>query len=655
MVAVIIERCNKSLKECFGVDSVNDVSAFGTTLGYFFNNNYSEAFEKVIELPSKDAVAYNKSLTKFKNTLKKQPGETVAVTFSDVFFETVKIRKIAKENEESILLVNAEDEVFLCIMNADALLTFLAENNDDVTCVFSKIKSKILYEKYVKIIDNPLKFKDFCNDVLKGTVNYRLPELAQGIYVSSNIPEGDFVLIPPVYLGDDIQIEKGCVIGPFAIVSDGCLIARNSNVRKSILGENSYISTGCQIEGSLLSDNVVIRRNSVVFNDSVLCHDATVGEEQIVENHSFIRAFCRVEEYDRSVVNYRDDVINSADGFYGYTPEKAALLGAATGISFDMPRIAVASDGEMNSTALKLAFLGGLMTTGAACYDFGNTFFSSLQYCMAFCELDCGVFIRGSDNGTVISIFKRGDTSLLKSDFYNIRSVIASRSIPRCDKKDCKNIRQIHGMQRMYIQYLTSLFTDRINFTPVFVCENKRILSVAELAANKIGFKVGKDRVIFNINPVGTRVSAQSNGVVFPYTKLLEAVSFYRRKKKTTYSNDFFENDSVILSFLLIKIMSEEKVGLQKIIDDLPRFYVAEKTVDNCCELKILAADLSRDNKIDFKKDEIFYFDGINSVKINGNQKGSVSIKARSHSMETATEIIDKLTRFITERGYYTY
>ena len=654
MVAVIIERFNKSLKECFGVDSVNDIPVFDTTLGYFLNYSSSDVFEKVVELPScKDALVYNKSLTEFKNLLKKQPSETVAVTFSDVFIEMDKIKKILKENNENLLLVNAEKEKFLCIINAEALLTFLAENNDDIMCVFGKIKAEITCDNYVKVFNNPLKYKDFCDDVLKGAVDYRLPELAQGIYVSSNIPEGDFVLIPPVYLGDDIQIEKGSVIGPFTVVSDGCLVARNSRVRKSFLGVNSYISTGCHIEGSLLSDNVVLRRNSVVFNGSVLCHDVTVGEEKIVDNHSFIRAFCRVDEYDIGLVNYKHDFSNSADGFYGYTPEKAALLGAATGVCYDMPRIAVACDGEMNSTALKLAFLGGLITTGAACYDFGNTFFSSLHYFMDFCELDCGVFISGNDGGTVIRIFKRGSTELSRSDFYNIKSIISSGVITRCDKKDCKSIRQIHGMQRMYIQYLTSLFTEKIKFTPVFRCDNKRILSVVELAAAKIGFKTGKNRVIFNINPLGTRVSAQSNGVVYPYSKLLEAVSFHQRKNNVEYSNKIFENDSIVMTFLLIKILNDKEVALQEIVENLPRFYVAEKTVDNSCELKVLAADLSRDNKIDFKKDEIFYCDGINTVKINDNQKGGLSIRAKAHSMEAATEIIDTLTRLI--RGDYSY
>ncbi len=657
MIAVIIERCNKSLKECFGVDSVCDIPFFDTSLSHFLRyNNAFKSFDKVIELPLKNYVSeYNSALKRLKMFLEKHPSEKVVITFSDVYINENDIVNFVNENNDNYLVLNTEKEVFLCVIKNIELLKFLIDHNDDFSSIFTKIQEKKLYENYVKIIDTPLKYKAFCCDVLMGNVAYRLPEVAQGIYVSSNIPEGDFVLIPPVYLGEDVQIEKGCVIGPCTIISDGSLIARNSHVRKSFLGKNEYISSGCHIEGSLLSDNVVLRRNSVVFNGSVLCHDVTVGEDAVVENHSFIRAFSRVDEYNNTLVNYKMDAANSTDGFYGYTPEKAALLGAAAGVSFDMPRIAVASDGELNSTALKLAFLGGLMTTGGTCYDFGNTFFSSLQYFMNFCELDYGAFISGNDDGTVISIFKRGETELSRSDFYNIKSVISSGDIPRCGKEECKNIRQIHGMQRMYIQNLTNLFCEIIPFTPVFYCDNKRILSVAELAVTKIGFKTGKVRVIFNINPRGTKVSVQSEGIVYPYAKLLEIVSFYQRKIGDENFNNFFESDSILLSFYIIKILVEQKLSLREIVEGLPKFYVAEKSVDNSCELKILAADLSQDNKIDFKRDEIFYNDGINSVKINETQKGTVSIKAKAHSMETATEIIEKLTHLISERGIYNY
>ncbi len=657
MVAVILDRFDKSLKECFGVNSFEEIPFFDTTLNHILKEKSGfKTFDKSFEITDeKDNPQRKAQLKILKIYLEKHSCDSVLLTYSDIYFYEEELWAFIKKSSNNSFVSTHENKAIFSVLKSDDLLKFLIENNDNLGAVFGLVNEKNDYDGYVKIIDSPLKYKELCCDTLSGKIPYRLPEVAQGIYASSNIPGGDFVLIPPVYFGENVQIEKRCVIGPCTVISDGVLVAENSQVRNSFLGANTYISSGCHTEGSVFSHNVVLRRNSVVFDSCVLCHDVTVGEDAVVEKGSFIRAFSRVDEYSNSLVNYKADDSHSTDGFYGYTPEKAALLGAAVGMCFDMPKIAVASDGELNSTALKLALLGGLITTGAACYDFGNAFFSSLHYFVDFCELDCAVFVSGNDNGTVISLFRKGDKALSKSDFYNLKSVISSENISRCSKRDCKNIRQIHGMQRMYIQNLTNIFNESIDFLPIFYCDNKRILSVAEIAVSKIGFKTGKKRVVFNINPRGTKVSAQSEGVVYPYSKLLEIVSFYQRKKGEGEFNNIYNFDSVLLSFYIIKILVSEKLTLKEVVENLPKFYVAQKNIDNTCLLKVLAADLSQGNKIDFRKDEIFYNDGLTTVKINETAKGSLCVKAKSHSMEAATEIVENLTRIISERGRYNY
>ncbi len=494
MIAVIIERCNKDLFECLGVENFGAIPFFHTTLGNLLeSNNPFKTADLVYKIPeNKGSKDYDFTIKNLLNSLESFPNEKVTVTFSDVYISNDFWDEITNEKEGNFLCFNAENEVVLCMLSTIDLFNFLLKNPMNVSCVFNKIKTRKNFGAYAKIIDNPLKYKAFCCDALNGKVDFRLPEIAQGIYVSTNIPEGDFVLVPPVYLGSDVQIEKGCVIGPETIISDGSLIARNSHLKNTFLGKNSYVSSGCHIVGSLLGDNVILRRNSVVLNNSVICHDTLIGEEKIIENNSIIRAFSSVDEYNNSEINFKSDFDNATDGFYGYTPEKAALLGAAIGVCFGMPRVGVACDGEMNSTALKLSFLGGLMTSGAVGFDFGNTFLSAMQYYMDFCELDCGVFVSGSDDGTLISVFRKGSTSLKSSDFYNIKSVLSSGKVRRCKKTECKKIRQIHGMQRMYIQNLTMPFSGKINFKPVFTCDNKIISDIVERAVSKIGFNSGE-------------------------------------------------------------------------------------------------------------------------------------------------------------------
>ncbi len=652
MIAVIIERCNRSLSECFGVKSIGEIPFFDTTLSdVLCENSFIKNAVMVVKIPEK--IPKNE-LQKFKIQLGKNPCERVFITYSDVCFFEENLDCFVHKKEENFIVKNKENQVAFCVVDACFLLQKLEESNGDFSSVFKTINNEKTYEKNFVVVENPLKYKGLCRDVLSGRLPYRLPEVAQGIYASSVIPKGDFVIVPPVFFGDDIQIEKGCVLGPNVIISDGVLVAGNSRVSNCIIGENSYVSSECRIEGCVISTNVVLRRNSTLLNNSVLCHDVTVGEDSVLEGDSFIKAFSRVDNYGDCLVDFKTDVNNTTDGFYGYTPESAARLGAAAGICFDMPKIGVASDGELNSTALKLAFLGGLITTGAQCYDFGNSFHSSLHYFMDFCQLDCAAFFSGNDNGTLISVFRKGETGLSKSDFCNIKSVISKSEIPRCSKGECKNIRQIHGMQRMYVQSLKSLFNDELDFCPIFISDNPIILGIAEAITSKIGFKQQGNRVEFNVNSTATKVSAKCDGVVYPHSKLLDIASFFERKYEGIF-RDLFNLDSLILCFYIIKIISLEGKSLKAIAENLPRFYVAEKSISNSCGLRVLAADLSRENKIDFRKDEIIYKDGLNTVKINQGDEGVFCIRVKSASMEAATEFVENLTRFISQRGSLNY
>lgn len=645
MVAVIFERCNVSIKECFGVNSVYELPFFDTTLERILKNqNIFSNARAIFRIPDNTSeLNLQEEVKNLISILEKNPSDTVILTYSDVYLSDADIFEIKENERDNLLFLSNKNEKVLCTVSACDYLKFVRENYEKLEAVFSLIKESKAFDGYVKIIDSPLKYKEFCNDMLLGKISYRLPEIAQGIYASLNIPAGDFVLIPPVYFGRDVQVEKGCVVGPYTIINDGVLIAENSRVSNSFLGENTYISTDCCIEGALLGNDVVLRRESVVFGGSVLCHDAWVNEGSVVENGSFIRAFSKVYEHNKNYQDFRFADSEAESGFYGFLPEKAAQLGAGLGVVFDMPKIAVACDGELNSVALKLALLGGLITTGAHCFDFGNTFLSSLHYYMDFCELDYGVYVDGNDDGTVISVFRKGSTTLTKSEFYNIKSVLSNEHIGRCSKNQCKNVRQIHGMQRMYIQKLTGIFDEGLNFMPVFNCENKRILSTVELAVSKIGFKTGRKRVEFNINSSGSNASVKSDGVEYTYSKLIDIISYYQRKDDGFYINDIYKRDSVFLCFYIMKILSLENKDLSSIVSKLPQFYVVTGELEGKCDLRVLAADLSKNNKIIFKKDEISYSEGFNKVRIKKCNEGVFNIKAQSQSMETAREIVENL------------
>ncbi len=667
MIAVLIDCGNKIINECFGVNSCLELPFFTETLGNKVLKNISVADVDKIYVCSKVIKSFQNhtdcevefidDIRDIQCIFSKNPNNLTSFFFSNIYFENEEDFYKLTENKfaDAFSVSNQTGDRISLILRNSKVYELLSDNNLNIKKLSFETAEKIIVNCYSKTINKPSDYKNLISDILTGETNFLLPEVAQGVFAESKIPQGDFVIVPPVFFDEGVQVESGCVIGPCTAIMKNSLIAKNSNIRNSVISKNSYISSGCFLDNVMCSENVSVRRNSVVFSDTVLGHDSALGEDSIIENGSYIRPFSKIDDFKKNYINFKQESNQSPAGFYGYTPEKAALLGAAVGIVFNSPKIAVASDGELNSTALKLSLLGGLITTGASCYDFGNTFLSSLHYYMSFCELDCAVFVSGNREGTAITVFYKNTYSLSNSDYYNIKNVMTSGEIKRCESEECKNIRQIHGMQRMYVQNLIKTFDNELDFVPVFECENKRIQSILEIAVSKIGFKTGKKCVIFKINYEGTKITAESNGIHFSHGKILEIVSHFATEKGDIYlknvsgnPDELWKLDAVILCFKLLEILQNNKVTLNEAYKILPTFYVAESTVFSKVPLSALASEISNKNCVNYDKGELCYQDGSSKVRINKMNDGSLKIAARAVTVEAAREIVGDLTEIIS-------
>ena len=573
------------------------------------------------------------------------PDEYSVVFSSSVFVDVDEaFISVLKENLGEYSVVSAEGQLLCNVFNNKNLALKLSENNHKKSVFSDETESQIVYEGYTKNIKKALNYKCLLDDVLHQKTTELLPEIAQGIFAEDKIPEGNFVIIPPVYFDVGVQVEDGAVIGPGAIIMADTLVSKKSEIRNSFVSKGAYVSSNCLIEGAFLCENVNVRRNSVVLGGSVLGHNSTVGEETIIENNSLILPYTKVDESKQNYINFKKETHESPAGFYGYSPEKAALLGAALGKVFNKPRIAVASDGELNSTSLKLALLSGLMTTGASCYDFGNTFLSALHYYMEFCELDCSVFVSGNRSGTVITVFTKKSYSLTSSQYYNTKALMVSGKIERCTFDECKKINQIHGMTRMYIQNIIKDFNSPLEFVPVFKCCNKRILSVVELAASKIGCKTEDKELVINLNSEGTKVTFEYDNVIYPHSKIREIVSFFSKENVLSDLRDF---DAVILSFELLRIFNDKHLDFKSALKLLPKFYVVEDYLNYNGSMHELINKIGDRENVQYKSGDLFLEKRGSKVLVNRLDNG-LRIIAKASSSEAAQEIVGDLIRNIS-------
>ena len=229
----------------------------------------------------------------------------------------------------------------------------------------------------------------YCHfDIMSGKTGIILPYTAKGIYTREVLPEGDYTLVPPVYIGRDVTIGDKAVIGPNTVIDDGCNIGAGAEVKSSVVLNSVHIAANAYLNSSVVCEGAVIKSGERLFENTVIGANAVIGENAIIKNNVRIWPEKQVGEGAEVIDNIRDgnvtrDVFGD-EGIGGITfselsCEKAARLGCAVGSSKNGRRVCIAHDGKAASLAIEKAITAGLMSTGARVLGFGDSFVSSLN------------------------------------------------------------------------------------------------------------------------------------------------------------------------------------------------------------------------------------------------------------------------------------
>ncbi len=657
MIAIILDERIEELRNYMGIDfcselsvlsgnliesQIKELSSMGVTEFIVFKNIQTNDEDK-------ENVIYISEASRIKEKINLYSDEQIVLTFSNIYFEISE--KISNSGILGLTDVSLTDDsgVFsCCILNKNDVINVFEGflNYDDIKKYMCSMKlTEVKLADFVFKINSMFDYKTFLTSVLERKTNIALPEIAEGIFTTQNIPKGDFVIVPPVFFGDDVQVESECVIGPGTIILNKSLISQKSYIKSSVLLNDSFISSGCYLDNVLCCENVSVRRNSAIFSGSVIGRNSIISEDTFVDNGSYIRPYTRIQETKNIQINSKKN--ESAAGFYGYMPEKAALLGGAIGTVCKKSKIAILCNGEINANILKYALISGLLSTGVECFDFGYGFQTSLLYYINYCNLDYGVFIDGAEDGTLISFANKKGMGMPKDIFYAVKHRMTGEHIDRCKKKYCKNIRQIRGMKSIYIQNLVNNIKADIPFFPVFKCDNKQILLVAEKALSKTKINNFEKQMIFQINDKGTTVECFYLNEHFNKKKLCEFVSFYN-KNESVYNCDIWRFDAVYLCFKVIETVVNNNLDFYTEIKNIPSFYIAERIIETDKKLPFIAAKLSEKFDVSFKNDSIVFNNGDVKLKIfdDGNDR-KIKLVIRNFMAESAEEFATDIELFL--------
>lgn len=540
-------------------------------------------------------------------------------------------------------------------------------------------------------------FKQVQFDILDGKTSYKPPHVAEGVFSESPVPKGEYIIVPPVFFGKNVQIEEGAVIGPYAVISDGSLISGGSKIRNSVLLSNVYVSSNCNINGALLCEGVSVKHGAEIFEGATVGCDSVIGEaalisagvgvwpKKTVQNGEVVRDNIKYSQKESKT--FMLSGFMSGDFGVELTPEKSAKLGAALGTLFENIRIGVGIDGEANSLALKCGMLGGLISTGAKSFDFGKCFNAQMFYYSSFCDLDTAVFISGGNEGASVSIYENGGIPLSREHLRSLEMIMKQNEFNRCSGGDCRSVSVMSSMEQMYINEAVRQFEgDFADFETSAFSSNKLITDCVNEGLKKIGCTLDGDDLIFKINAEGTRLTVIENSVSFIHEKVLAVVAYdemkngndialpweapqiitslaknigrrvYRYSENSSCearllgigSKQLWARDGVFLMFKLLSVMAKSEKTLEKLVFELPEFYVAKKVMEIDASPAVISKTLLDG---DFEKSEnggIILTRNTGSARVKSNSDGkALRIIAEAVSVEAARELCAEAERLI--------
>jgi NDP-sugar pyrophosphorylase family protein len=92
------------------------------------------------------------------------------------------------------------------------------------------------------------------NDILKNLETNR-----NNLIDNSTKLEGRVLIYPPVTIGENVLIRNNCSIGPNVVIGDNVYIDSNTEIKESLIYNETYISKNVKIEKTILSDNCQVR------------------------------------------------------------------------------------------------------------------------------------------------------------------------------------------------------------------------------------------------------------------------------------------------------------------------------------------------------------------------------------------------------------
>lgn len=526
-------------------------------------------------------------------------------------------------------------------------------------------------------------------DMLAGEVHFSRRAVAGGVYAEEALPEGEYQLVPPVYIGRDVTIGAGAVIGPNTVIGSGSYIGKGAKVCESILLQNTAVYDKAVVNQAVICENAVLKYGAQVFEESAVGADCVIGSHACVGPQACIWPKKYIANGTHVSGNLKYGVsrteLFSDYGICGLAgveldPVRLSLLGRSIASSAIGKKIGIAADSASTGHAAYHILAGSLAVQGSSVWNFGECLLPQLYFYTAFCSLQSGIYISEHGGKLRLQVFCAGGLPLPRSVQREIEARFHGGDFCRISPDGAKEISDMESLEAVYLRELTREAGASLKGQSVHVrCPNEKINMLLEDCLYRLETQNG-DEITLKLNYDGTQVSAfhrecgwiphdkllaiccqadfesgRDVAVAFdaPYALTVMAAAHGRRTVRylRTPADDsdrdarllaleqLYVRDALFLSIRLLGVLQRSGKSLPALLHTVPQFFVRRRTVPIRFSPTELMTVLHAPNAVPQKEGVLLETENGRVLLIPQKSGKKLRIFAESASYETACEL----------------
>lgn len=306
----------------------------------------------------------------------------------------------------------------------------------------------------------------------KVTLTLSIPQpgdiyLEEGVYLDPRARiEG------PVYIGKGSRIGADAYVGPYSVLGPYSQVGTGASLKHSVLWSGVKLGSNTQLRGCICANNVLIERESEVYESAVLGGKVRVGALSIISPNTKVwpeKIIPSGTKLRGSLVwgSQESEPIFTKEGMAGdlrgnLTPEILTQLGLSYASFLGQgKRVLVTGDFTPIAGLAKQALIVGLRSGGLDTHDGGQVVGRLSRFAVQYLALD-GALHAGSKpadpNGVVIECWNARGRLLSKGDQRKIEGIFAREDYQRLGAEDLGDFTQVAGLKKRYLQSLATYY-----------------------------------------------------------------------------------------------------------------------------------------------------------------------------------------------------